>query len=51
MQVPLQFRAWREVGVGGREEAAGKGGCEDGVQEGVEKVAEEDFVDVEGEGV
>lgn len=39
------------MGVGGGEEEEGEVGREEGVEEGVEGVAEEDFVDVEGEGV
>ena len=51
VQVPLQLGAGREVGVGGGQQVGGDEGREEGVEGGEEEVAEEDFVDVEGESV
>lgn len=51
MNVPLQFRALGEVGVGCREKVGGKAWREEGVEGGVEDIAEDDLVDMEGKGV
>lgn len=51
MNVPLQFRALREAGVGCGEKVGGKAWREEGVEGGIEDVAEDNLVDVERKGV
>lgn len=51
MNVPLEFSALREAGVGCGEKVGGKAWREEGVEVGIEDVAEDDLVDMEGKGV
>lgn len=51
MNVPLQFRALREAGIGCGEKVAGKAWREEGVEVGIEDVAKDNLVDMEGKGV